>query len=109
MSQNAPDIQTLGALRASGYIPRSISAEIRANLIDRLQSGAPLFEGIVGYDDTVLPDVQRALLAGHSMNLLGLRGQAKTRIARGLRGPARRVGAHPSGCAATRRPLGSHH
>lgn len=84
MSQNAPDIQTLGALRASGYIPRSISAEIRANLIDRLQSGAPLFEGIVGYDDTVLPDVQRALLAGHSMNLLGLRGQAKTRIARGL-------------------------
>ena len=51
MSQNAPDIQTLGALRASGYIPRSISAEIRANLIDRLQSGAPLFEGIVGYDD----------------------------------------------------------
>ena len=44
----------------------------------------PLFEGIVGYDDTVLPDVQRALLAGHSMNLLGLRGQAKTRIARGL-------------------------
>ncbi len=84
MSQNAPDIQTLGALRASGYNPRSISAEIRANLIDRLQSGAPLFEGIVGYDDTVLPDVQRALLAGHSMNLLGLRGQAKTRIARGL-------------------------
>ncbi|MEC8759567.1 MAG: magnesium chelatase, partial [Bacteroidota bacterium] len=84
MSQNAPDIQTLGALRASGYTPRSISAEIRANLIDRLQSGAPLFEGIVGYDDTVLPDVQRALLAGHSMNLLGLRGQAKTRIARGL-------------------------
>ena len=84
MSQNAPDIQTLGALRASGYTPRSISAEIRANLIDRLQSGAPVFEGIVGYDDTVLPDVQRALLAGHSMNLLGLRGQAKTRIARGL-------------------------
>ena len=84
MSQNAPDIQTLGALRASGYTPRSISTEIRANLIDRLQSGAPLFEGIVGYDDTVLPDVQRALLAGHSMNLLGLRGQAKTRIARGL-------------------------
>ena len=51
---------------------------------DRIQSGAPLFEGIVGYDDTVLPGVQRALLAGHSMNLLGLRGQAKTRIARGL-------------------------
>ena len=80
----APDISTLGALRASGYAPRTISAEIRANLIDRIQSGAPLFEGIVGYDDTVLPDVQRALLAGHSMNLLGLRGQAKTRIARGL-------------------------
>ena len=80
----ASDISTLGALRASGYAPRTISAEIRANLIDRIQSGAPLFEGIVGYDNTVLPDVQRALLAGHSMNLLGLRGQAKTRIARGL-------------------------
>ena len=84
MPQNAPDISTLGALRASGYMPRTISAEIRANLIARIQSRAPLFEGIVGYDDTVLPDVQRALLAGHSMNLLGLRGQAKTRIARGL-------------------------
>lgn len=84
MSQSSPDLHTLGALRASGYTPRTISAEIRANLMDRIQSGAPLFEGIVGYDDTVLPDVQRALLAGHSMNLLGLRGQAKTRIARGL-------------------------
>ena len=81
---SSPEIQTLGALRASGYTPRTISKEIRDNLIERLQSDAPLFDGIVGYDDTVLPDVQRALLAGHSINLLGLRGQAKTRIARGL-------------------------
>ena len=81
---SSPKIHTLGALRASGYAPQTISTEIRANLIERLQSGDPLFEGIVGYDDTVLPDVQRALLAGHSINLLGLRGQAKTRIARGL-------------------------
>ena len=81
---SSPEIHTLGALRSSGYAPKTISSEIRDNLIERLQSGAPLFDGIVGYDDTVLPDVQRALLAGHSINLLGLRGQAKTRIARGL-------------------------
>ena len=65
---SSPEIQTLGALRASGHVPKTISNEIRANLIDRLQSDTPLFEGIVGYDDTVLPDVQRALLAGHSIN-----------------------------------------
>ena len=84
MNTASPDILTLGALRDSGYVPQTISTEIRNNLVSRLQSGAPLFEGIVGYEDTVIPDVQRALLAGHSMNLLGLRGQAKTRIARGL-------------------------
>lgn len=84
MNTASPDILTLGALRDSGYVPQTISTEIRNNLVSRLQSGAPLFEGIVGYEDTVIPDVQRALLAGHSMNLLGLRGQAKTRMARGL-------------------------
>lgn len=84
MTTDSPNITTLGALRASGYTPQSISSEIRNNLVARLQSNTPLFQGIVGYDDTVIPDVQRALLAGHSMNLLGLRGQAKTRMARGL-------------------------
>ncbi len=84
MSSTPPAISTLGALRASGYTPRSIHKELRANLIDALQKGVPLFEGIIGYDETVIPEVQRAILAGHSMNLLGLRGQAKTRIARGM-------------------------
>ena len=84
MSNPQPTVATLGALRASDYTPRSIGEELRANLIDRLSSGEPMFEGIIGYDDTVIPEVQRAILAGHSMNLLGLRGQAKTRIARGL-------------------------
>lgn len=84
MTTDSPDIFTLGALCASGYTPQPISSEIRNNLVARLQGNQPLFEGIVGYDDTVIPDVQRALLAGHSMNLLGLRGQAKTRMARGL-------------------------
>lgn len=84
MTTASPAITTLGALRASGYTPRPIRQELRANLIDRMASGDPLFPGIIGYDDTVIPEVQRAILAGHSMNLLGLRGQAKTRIARGL-------------------------
>jgi magnesium chelatase subunit I len=75
---------TLGALRASGYRPRSVREELRENLIARLTAGTPLFEGVIGYEDTVVPQVQRALLAGHSINLLGLRGQAKTRMARGL-------------------------
>ena len=76
--------KTLGALRASGYTPRTLREELRSNLIARLAEGTPLFSGVIGYDDTVIPQVQRALLAGHSMNLLGLRGQAKTRMARGL-------------------------
>ncbi len=84
MSTDSPSIDTLGALRASGYTPRSIASELRANLIAAMAAGTPLFEGIIGYDDTVIPEVQRAILAGHSMNLLGLRGQAKTRIARGM-------------------------
>ena len=75
---------TLGALRASGYRPRSVREELRENLIARLAAGTPLFAGVIGYEDTVVPQVQRALLAGHSINLLGLRGQAKTRMARGL-------------------------
>lgn len=74
--------KTLGELRASGYRPRPIKEELRANLITRLQAGKPVFEGIYGFDDTVLPDIQRAILSRHNVLLLGLRGQAKTRIAR---------------------------
>ena len=76
------NIQTLGALKASGYRPRSIREEMRENLIQKLKRKEKIFSGIVGYDDTVLPDVERAILSRHNFLLLGLRGQAKTRIAR---------------------------
>jgi magnesium chelatase subunit I len=79
---------SLGALRdavASGRLAhRSVKEELRANLIARLQSGAPLFPGIVGYDDTVVPQIVNAVLAKHNFILLGLRGQAKTRLLRAL-------------------------
>ncbi|MFI7601763.1 magnesium chelatase [Actinoplanes sp. NPDC049681] len=78
--------RTLGELRASGHEFRTVKQELRDNLLDRLRSGAPRFPGIVGYDDTVLPEVERALLAGHDMVLLGERGQGKTRLIRGLVG-----------------------
>ena len=75
---------TLGALKKSNYKPLSIQQELAQNLRARLQSGKPTFEGLLGYENTVIPDVERALLSGHSINLLGLRGQAKTRLARQL-------------------------
>lgn len=78
------DIHTLGELRASGYQPRSIKEELRENLIKKLQEKDKVFEGILGFDDTVLPDIERAVLSRHNILLLGLRGQAKTRIARML-------------------------
>lgn len=73
---------TLGELKASGYQPRSIKEELRSNLIQKLQSKEKVFEGIIGFEDTVLPDIERAVLSRHNILLLGLRGQAKTRIAR---------------------------
>jgi len=76
--------RTLGELRASGHEFRTVKEELRDNLLDRLRRGAPRFPGIVGFDDTVLPEVERALLAGHDMVLLGERGQGKTRLIRGL-------------------------
>ena len=75
---------TLGALKKTDYIPLSIQQELAQNLRTRMQSGEPTFEGLLGYKNTVIPDVERALLSGHSINLLGLRGQAKTRLARQL-------------------------
>jgi magnesium chelatase subunit I len=74
--------QTLGELKATGYQPRSIKEEMRENLIKKLQSKEPIFPGVIGFDDTVIPDVERAILSRHNILLLGLRGQAKTRIAR---------------------------
>jgi len=75
-------IKTLGELKAAGYQPRGIKDELRANLMTRLQKKEKAFEGIWGYEETVIPDVERAILAGHDINFLGLRGQAKTRLAR---------------------------
>jgi magnesium chelatase subunit I len=81
-----PTIGTLGELRAAGYRPRSVKEEMRANLVDRLRSGESLLPGIIGYDDTVLPQIENAILAGQDIILLGERGQAKSRIARLLIG-----------------------
>ena len=75
-------IRTLGELKRSGYAPKSIKEELRENLIVKLRKGETVFEGIWGYEDTVIPDIERAILSMHHINLLGLRGQAKTRIAR---------------------------
>lgn len=74
--------QTFGQLKASGYINKSVRDEIRSNLISKLSTGQSLFDGIFGYDQTVIPDIERALLCGHNILFLGLRGQAKTRLAR---------------------------
>jgi magnesium chelatase subunit I len=72
----------VGELRASGYKSKSVKQELRDNLVTRLKAGAPLFPGIVGYEDTVLPRVENALLSGQDIVFLGERGQAKTKIAR---------------------------
>jgi magnesium chelatase subunit I len=76
------NIKTLGELKKSGYTSRSTKDELRENLIKKLTNKETVFEGIWGYEETVIPDLERAILAGHDINLLGLRGQAKTRLAR---------------------------
>src|SRR5580658_109131 len=75
---------TLGALRASNYQPKSVREEIRANLEQRLADGLSLTPDVLGFEDTVLPQLETALLAGHDIILLGERGQAKTRMIRSL-------------------------
>lgn len=79
-----PEIRTLGALTESGYRPRSVREELRENLIRKLRTGENLFPGIVGYDETVVPMLVNAILSRHDVLLLGLRGQAKTRLLRQL-------------------------
>ncbi|GAA0848183.1 sigma 54-interacting transcriptional regulator [Streptosporangium amethystogenes subsp. fukuiense] len=81
-----PEPRTLRELRASGHIHRTVKAEIRENLLARLRAGESRFPGIVGFDDTVLPYLERALLAGHDLVLLGERGQGKTRLIRTVTG-----------------------
>jgi magnesium chelatase subunit I len=79
-----PTQRTLAELRAAGAKPRTLREEIRANLLARLREGKPLFPGILGYDDSVIPAVENALLCGHDLIFLGERGQAKSRMIRGL-------------------------
>src|SRR2546425_5268464 len=75
---------TLGELRESGYQVRPVKEEMRRNLIGMIRTGDELFPGIVGYEDTVIPQLENAVLSGQDVVLLGERGQAKTRIARSL-------------------------
>ncbi|PKH67978.1 magnesium chelatase [Flavobacterium sp. ALD4] len=76
------NINTLGELKASGYKSNSIKEELRTNLRAKIKSGEPAFEGVHGFENTVIPELERAILSRHNINLLGLRGQAKTRLAR---------------------------
>lgn len=76
------NINTLGQLKQSGYTPKSVRQEMRDNLMTAMAEKRPVFKNILGYDDTVLPEIERAILSQHNILLLGLRGQAKTRIAR---------------------------
>jgi len=80
----APLPQTLGELRATKFRSRSVKQEIRDNLVQKLEAGERLFPGIIGYDETVIPQLVNAVLSRHNFILLGLRGQAKSRILRGL-------------------------
>src|SRR5215813_12927304 len=78
--------RTVGELRSSGYRSKSVKQEMRDNLVARLRRGESFLPGIVGYDDTVVPQIENAILSGQDLIFLGERGQAKTRIARMLIG-----------------------
>ena len=77
-----PDIKTFGELKANNYTAKSIKDELRANLLKNIKANTNSFEGIYGYENSVIPQIERAILSKHNINLLGLRGQAKTKIAR---------------------------
>ena len=77
-----PKITTLKELKKTNYQPSSIQEELAKNLREKIRKGETTFEGLIGYENTVIPDVERAILSGHNINFLGLRGQAKTRMAR---------------------------
>jgi magnesium chelatase subunit I len=85
-SSSPPAPATLGELRASGHQYQTVKAEIRRNLLDRMRAGEDAFPGIIGFGQTVLPHLERALIAGHDAILLGERGQGKTRLIRTLTG-----------------------
>ena len=86
MTSSAPTIHTLGELRASGHVQKSLKQELRENLLDALREGRDPWPGLHGFEDTVVPQLERALLAGHDVVLLGERGQGKTRLLRTLVG-----------------------
>ncbi|MET0420580.1 MAG: magnesium chelatase, partial [Acidimicrobiia bacterium] len=75
---------TLGELRASGWVSRPVKEEVRENALKRITDGVPLVDGVIGYEETVLPQLENALIAGHDVIFLGERGQAKTRMIRSL-------------------------
>ncbi len=79
---NIQSIRTLGELKQAGYVSKSIKDELRNNLREKIKSGTPAFDGVHGFENTVIPELERAILSRHNINLLGLRGQAKTRLAR---------------------------
>jgi magnesium chelatase subunit I len=76
------NINTLGELKKINYQSKSIKDELRSNLVEKIKNNQTTFEGVHGYENTVIPELERAILSGHNINLLGLRGQAKTRLAR---------------------------
>ncbi|SDQ76616.1 magnesium chelatase [Flagellimonas zhangzhouensis] len=82
MNLDHTNITTLGALKAAGYSSKSIKDELRDNLLEKISEGEQVFEGVWGYENSVIPELERAILSRHNINLLGLRGQAKTRLAR---------------------------
>ncbi|WP_404389745.1 magnesium chelatase [Humibacillus xanthopallidus] len=97
---------TLGGLRATGHSRRSVKAEVRDNLLARLRAGEDAFPGMVGFDETVLPELESALLAGHDLVLLGERGQGKTRLMRTLGGLLDEWSPVVEGCEIGDDPLG---
>jgi magnesium chelatase subunit I len=82
--QTSTKPQTVGELRDSGYQVVPVKEEMRANMVARLRRNEPLFPGIIGYEQTVIPQIENAILSGQDIIFLGERGQAKTRIARSL-------------------------
>ncbi|HRI22150.1 MAG TPA: magnesium chelatase, partial [Panacibacter sp.] len=76
------NIKTLGQLKISGYKPLPVKDELRKNLVEKITNKEVTFPGIIGYDESVIPDTERAILSRHNILFLGLRGQAKTRMAR---------------------------
>jgi len=97
--------RTLGALKASGHQPQTVRAEMRRNLMHRLATGEPILPGIIGYDDTVIPEIENAVLAGHHIVFLGERGQGKSRIIRGLVGLLDAIVPAVDGCAINDDPM----